>query len=106
MASGTSGLRRDPVSHRSARLSSNRSARPIDVTIEREPGPVPALILSNSGNELLERSFDALATEPARDGFDEPAEQRRRASAEPERFHLDGHAVVVFGELREGARAP
>src|SRR5262249_12241018 len=53
-----------------------------------------------------QRTLDALATQPTRNGFDEPSKEWRKASAEPERFHLDIHAAVVFAEAREAARAP
>jgi hypothetical protein len=64
-------------------------------------------VLSPNGcDEFFQRSFDTLATQPARNRFDEPPKQRGKASAEPESFHLDVHAGFVFGQLRETAGAP
>src|SRR5262245_17006933 len=45
---------------------------------------VLSLSLLDGSSKLLQRAFDALAAQPARNRFDQPPEQSREASAEPE----------------------
>src|SRR4029453_13843800 len=62
--------------------------------------------LPNCGNEFFQRSFDALATQPTRNRFDEPPENRGETSAQPESFHPNVDAGVLLDECREAAGAP